>query len=222
MTTNETEQLLRSVVSGLAKDGPGVDLISNLRPANRETSGPDEVRAPDSRPAQQYDAGGLAAEVDALRRVVSQLGSQTATTVTRTSTKSDDDSDSTAATLAKTLGLISGVGPIAAGLMAIFGGGSDEKPVVTMPFELPSSLAMNAGLGSNRQMEEVMYGADGVPRAVAPESRRNTTDASVPPIQINVSAMDSRSFLDHSDDIARAVREAMLHSHSLNDVISEI
>jgi hypothetical protein len=34
--------------------------------------------------------------------------------------------------------------------------------------------------------------------------------------------MDSRSFLDHSDDIARAVRDAMLRSHSLNDIVSEI
>jgi hypothetical protein len=44
----------------------------------------------------------------------------------------------------------------------------------------------------------------------------------MPPIQITVQAMDSRSFLDHSDDIARAVREAMLHSHSLNDVVGEL
>jgi hypothetical protein len=34
--------------------------------------------------------------------------------------------------------------------------------------------------------------------------------------------MDSRSFLDHSDDIARAVRDAMLNMHALNDVVSEL
>ncbi len=34
--------------------------------------------------------------------------------------------------------------------------------------------------------------------------------------------MDSRSFMDHSDDIARAVREALLNAHSLNDVMSEL
>jgi hypothetical protein len=34
--------------------------------------------------------------------------------------------------------------------------------------------------------------------------------------------MDSRSFLEHSDEIARAVREAMLNSHALNDVVSEL
>jgi hypothetical protein len=34
--------------------------------------------------------------------------------------------------------------------------------------------------------------------------------------------MDSQSFLDHSQEIARAVREAMLNTSSLNDVVSEL
>jgi hypothetical protein len=41
-------------------------------------------------------------------------------------------------------------------------------------------------------------------------------------ITVNVQAMDSQSFLDRREDIARAVREAMLQSHSLNDVVSEL
>jgi hypothetical protein len=41
-------------------------------------------------------------------------------------------------------------------------------------------------------------------------------------IQVNIQAMDSQSFLDRQDDIARAVREAMLHSNSLNDVVLEL
>jgi hypothetical protein len=43
-----------------------------------------------------------------------------------------------------------------------------------------------------------------------------------PQITVQVQAMDSRSFLDHSEDIARAVREAMLNSHGINDVITEL
>jgi len=34
--------------------------------------------------------------------------------------------------------------------------------------------------------------------------------------------MDSKSFLDHSNEIANAVREAILNSHSLNDVVLEL
>jgi hypothetical protein len=42
------------------------------------------------------------------------------------------------------------------------------------------------------------------------------------PITVQVQALDSQSFMDHSDDIARAVREAILNSHSLNDAVSEL
>ncbi len=41
-------------------------------------------------------------------------------------------------------------------------------------------------------------------------------------ITVQVQAMDSRSFLDHSEDIAQAVRQAMLNSHGINDVITEL
>jgi hypothetical protein len=44
----------------------------------------------------------------------------------------------------------------------------------------------------------------------------------LPPITVQVQAMDSRSFMDHSQDIAKAVRDAMLNMHSLNDVISDL
>ena len=40
-------------------------------------------------------------------------------------------------------------------------------------------------------------------------------------ITVQVQAMDSQSFLDHSADIAMAVRQAMLESSVLNDVIRE-
>lgn len=43
-----------------------------------------------------------------------------------------------------------------------------------------------------------------------------------PQITIQVQAMDSRSFQDHSAEIAQAVREAMLNSHALNDVVNEL
>jgi hypothetical protein len=40
-------------------------------------------------------------------------------------------------------------------------------------------------------------------------------------ITVQVQAMDSQSFLDHSNDIALAVRQAMLETSVLNDVIRE-
>ena len=41
-------------------------------------------------------------------------------------------------------------------------------------------------------------------------------------VTVNISAMDSQSFLDRSSDIARAVREAMLHMDPVNDLINEL
>lgn len=49
-----------------------------------------------------------------------------------------------------------------------------------------------------------------------------TPSGAGPTITVNVQAMDSQSFLDRREDIARAVREAMLQSHSLNDIVSEL
>jgi hypothetical protein len=34
--------------------------------------------------------------------------------------------------------------------------------------------------------------------------------------------MDSQSFLDHSNEIAQAVRAAMLNSNSINDVVNNL
>ena len=43
-----------------------------------------------------------------------------------------------------------------------------------------------------------------------------------PQITVNVQAMDARSFMDRSNDIALAVRDAMLNLNSINDVVNEL
>jgi hypothetical protein len=92
--------------------------------------------------------------------------------------------------------------------------------VPALPFSLPEQIFVEAGLAADRSFVPVTYSQRGVSRT------GGTSQAVVnaPPAQVlvNVQAMDSRSFLDHSDDIARAVRDAMLRSHSLNDVVAEM
>jgi hypothetical protein len=41
-------------------------------------------------------------------------------------------------------------------------------------------------------------------------------------VTVQVQAMDSKSFLDHREEIARAVRQAVLSSHSLNDALRDV
>ena len=75
---------------------------------------------------------------------------------------------------------------------------------------------MNAGVSSAAagQPFAVDSAQGGLPRPV-------TNTVSAPQITVQVQAMDSRSFLDHSNDIALAVRQAMLESSVLNDVVRE-
>jgi len=41
-------------------------------------------------------------------------------------------------------------------------------------------------------------------------------------ITVQVQAMDARSFMDRSSDIAAAVRDAMLNLNSINDVVANL
>jgi hypothetical protein len=47
-------------------------------------------------------------------------------------------------------------------------------------------------------------------------------NAAAPQITVNVQAMDARSFMDRSNDIALAVRDAMLNMNAINDVVNEL
>jgi hypothetical protein len=240
MPTNELENLTRSIVEGLSAQAIRFE-NSSIAALPGNTSGVPE-RAASERPAAAdeierlllpirpqsvlpregaADAGRLAAEIEQLRRVVAEPTSTTQFGASSASRTSEENSGgSTAETVIKTLGMVTGLGPLATGLMAIFGSRSNVEAIPAMQFQPPAPLALEAGLTPDGQFTQISYGANGVSRPAASSSGR--VSAAAAPIQINVQAMDSRSFLDHSDDIARAVREAMLHSHALNDVVSEL
>jgi hypothetical protein len=65
------------------------------------------------------------------------------------------------------------------------------------------------------------YGVDSA-QGGAPRAMTNSSSAAASQITVQVQAMDSSSFLDHSQDIALAVRQAMLQSTVLNDVIRDV
>lgn len=107
------------------------------------------------------------------------------------------------------------LGPIVSGLMGLFrGNNSAPTPAPLTKFALPPKVDYQGGVqGTNTG--NVDYGQGGQPRSASPAPSQQL-------ITVNVNAMDSRSFLDHSGDIANAVRRAMLESNSLNDVIGEM
>jgi hypothetical protein len=126
--------------------------------------------------------------------------------------------------------------PIVSGLLKLFGvGGKKEEPPPLEKFALPPSIQAEAGLSASGETFLIDRGIGDRIRQL-PATVRSTqagggsgwAGAGTAPggagasITVNVQAMDSQSFLDRREDIARAVREAMLQSHSLNDVVSEL
>ncbi len=137
-----------------------------------------------------------------------------------TNTWNRGGAESTAGSVGKTvLGAIgsgTGLSPLITGIAKLFGGGSAKtEPPALVRYSLPAPMSVQAGTSS------------GLPEAFAVEpmqggvSRPVSVTGPSPQIHVNVQAMDSRSFLDHSADIAMAVRQAMLESSVLNDVIRE-
>jgi hypothetical protein len=109
--------------------------------------------------------------------------------------------------LGGSLGLLS---PIVSGIMSLFGGGSSTPAPLTM-YTPPPPISIDGFLqpqSSSTNQSASQKGASGTPAA--------------PQVTVQVSAMDSQSFMDRASDIASAVREAMLNLHPINDVISNL
>jgi hypothetical protein len=126
----------------------------------------------------------------------------------------------------------SGLGtvPLVAALFRLFGGGDDEAPARLVKYALPARRDFHAAV-TDSGFADVDYDQSGTPRmyerrvsegaVVGPENGRSS-GAGLPQITVNVQAMDARSFLDRSSDIAAAVREAMLNLNSINDVVTDL
>lgn len=134
-----------------------------------------------------------------------------------TQTKSQGSGSSTLGTIGSTLLNFFGGGlsPIISGLTSLFTGGSDSTPQPLTPYVLPQSVQFQGGIsGVNGQITPVDQNSNGTVRPA--------TSSSQPAAQVTVQvqAIDSQSFLDHSGEIANAVRQALLNGNSLGDVIS--
>lgn len=119
-------------------------------------------------------------------------------------------------TAASFLGGGLGALPLVSGLLGLFGGGHKTVPPLTK-YLAPPSLTIQNGVDAAGQAGAVAYDQFGNPRTTG-------GGAAAPPsnVTVHVQAMDSRSFLDHSVEIAQAVRQAMLNLHSINDVVNDL
>ena len=111
------------------------------------------------------------------------------------------------------------------GLLNLFRG-PQKSPLDLKPFQSPTSLSLEVANTDNilRGLPRFDFSADGTPRPIdAAASSAVAGAAGQSPVQVtvNVSAMDSRSFLDNAPVLAQAVREAMLHMHPINQLVRE-
>jgi hypothetical protein len=110
-----------------------------------------------------------------------------------------------------------GLVPLASLLFGVLSGGDEEKAPAMVKYALPTRRSFEATETSSG-LADVDYDQSGQPRVV--DGARAVGVA--PQITVNVQAMDARSFLDRSTEIAAAVRDAMLHLNSINDVVTDL
>jgi hypothetical protein len=166
-------------------------------------------------PATSYSAGSTN-----LFGLPNQLQS-TATVATGSNSAGSDSSVADSALKVATTIFKSGLGlsPLITGLFGLFSGGEDAAPPPLTKYALPAAVQFRAAAteGGIRIVDYDQYGS---PREY--NSPRVSGNAAGPAITVNVQAMDARSFLDRSSDIAAAVRDAMLNLNSINDVMADL
>jgi hypothetical protein len=180
-------------------------------------------------------SGGTSALTDQLTTIASQLQemqtinqsqlesieANTSAVTANTGGKGSSGGTSTASSVGNTLldvlGLGSGLSPLISGLVSLFGGGGSSQTTAVTPYIQPLPVNLQAGFTGS-----TAGGASGVDYGEGGQPRQTTAAAAQQQITVQVQAMDSQSFLDRSNDIAAAVRKAMLETSTLNDVIREV
>jgi len=168
------------------------------------------------------DAAALLADV--IAEVSAQQSSTPATAAasqTQTGTQTGTSgSGSTSGTVATTmLEAEAGLPLLIAGLVGVFSGGGTSTPAPLVKYAMPAAVDFQAAESQGR-VTGLDYDQMGTPRSYAAANSGGSGVA--PQITFNVQAMDARSFMDRSGDIALAVRDAMLNLNSINDVVNDL
>jgi hypothetical protein len=113
-------------------------------------------------------------------------------------------------------------------LAGLFGGDEENTPPPLIKYALPTARDFEAA-ETPTGFAGVDYNQAGAPRAIGPNQAGaplamgpNQTGTTPAQVNVTVQAMDARSFLDRSTEIAAAVREAMLNLNSINDVVNDL
>lgn len=128
-----------------------------------------------------------------------------------------------------------GIVPLIGGLIGLFdGGGSSSTQQPLTKYAMPDPVSFQ-GAETSGGIEAADTDLSGMPRAAGGGGGTSGSGSTAVTsgggsagggggsgITVQVQAMDARSFMDRSSDIAAAVRDAMLNLNSINDVVSNL
>jgi len=231
MATDELKNSLLEAVPG-ADEVSRSDLLESLREVSQGVSSvAAEVSAQTGQPETVAQLGGVTGQPQSeLEPVASRAA---------TGSSGSDGGGVLDQALSMMGGSLFSAFPLVSGIASLLGG-DDTAPPALEKYVPPPSVNYEGAISSSDP--GVVYGVDydatGMPRqegqisnfpvvpaepvTSGPGGSSGQAGMSAQQITIQVQAMDSRSFLDHSADIAQAVKEAILNSNSLNDVLSEL
>jgi hypothetical protein len=107
--------------------------------------------------------------------------------------------------------VVSWINPLAGGLMSILGK-RESEPAIALPKAVrPAGIRYEAGIGG---------GSGEMVRVDRDERGQLRSAEAMPSVVVKVEAMDSRSFLDRTPEIAEAVKRALLESEGLGRLMN--
>jgi hypothetical protein len=208
-----------------AKNAPQAaqELTDLVLPKTRTSS---NVDSGSSKPAtsnnvDSSETGDLAQLATQLQRTLAEAPQNVSQSSKKSSSQSSDSGTSVGSVVGQVLShtLSSGFGlaSLVSGIVGLFGS-KPEEPAPLVHFALPTAVHVEAGLSERtQQFSSLSYSQDGLARSAQPQVPSVVSSAMAPP-----QLVDSQWFMDHSSQIAQAVRDAMLNSTSLNDVVTDL
>ena len=167
--------------------------------------------------AEQSLTDALAQATQAISGQTQALGANTDALAQNSTGRGGSSAAATAGNVLNTASEVLGGGlsllPLVSLFSGLFGGGQRQEPAPLTQFALPPTLDMETTTSN----QSVSWGENGLPRTAG-----GTASSAPSQVTVQVQAMDSQSFLDHSEEIAQAVRQAMLNMSSINDVVNSL
>jgi hypothetical protein len=111
------------------------------------------------------------------------------------------------------VGLLSNLNPFLGGILRLFGGGSEKAPRELTAAQRPGPARYELGIGGGESNYFFIdRDASGAPRAAGPTV--------APTVVVQVEAMDSRSFMERTPEIAEALKRALLESEGMQNFLA--